>query len=61
MRILVGNVDDQRAANPSLLRIIVCARDIQARVIQQPSVFPRLLIEWVNSESWSIRLIAIAT
>jgi hypothetical protein len=48
MRILVGNVDDQRAANPSLLRIIVCARDIHARVIQQPSVFPRLLIDWVN-------------
>ena len=34
MRMLVGNSDDQTAADPSLLRIIARAHDIQARLIQ---------------------------
>ncbi|MGO9684194.1 MAG: hypothetical protein ACLPTZ_16720, partial [Beijerinckiaceae bacterium] len=34
MRILVGNSDDQAAADPSLLRIIARAHDIQARLVQ---------------------------
>ena len=34
MRMLVENADDQTAADPSLLRIIARAHDIQARLIQ---------------------------
>ena len=34
MRMLVGNSGDQTAADPSLLRIIARAHDIQARLIQ---------------------------
>ena len=34
MRMLVENSDDQTAADPSLLRIIARAHDIQARLIQ---------------------------
>jgi site-specific DNA recombinase len=34
MRLLVGNSDDYTAADPSLLRIIARAHDIQARLIQ---------------------------
>src|SRR5262245_16955968 len=34
MRMLVENCDDQNAANPSLLRIIARAHDIQARLVQ---------------------------
>jgi site-specific DNA recombinase len=34
MRMLVENSDDQRAADPSLLRIIARAHDVQARLIQ---------------------------
>jgi site-specific DNA recombinase len=34
MRMLLENSDDQRAADPSLLRIIARAHDVQARLIQ---------------------------
>ncbi len=34
MRMLVGNSDDQAAADPSLLRVIARAHDIQARLMQ---------------------------
>jgi site-specific DNA recombinase len=34
MRMLVENFDDRSAADPSLLRIIARAHDIQARLIQ---------------------------
>jgi hypothetical protein len=36
MRMLVENADDQTAADPSLLRIIARAHDVQARLIQNP-------------------------
>ena len=36
MRMLVQNSDDQRTANPSLLRIIARAHDVQTRLIQSP-------------------------
>jgi hypothetical protein len=34
MKMLVGNPDDQTATDPSLLRIIARAHDIQARLVQ---------------------------
>ena len=37
MKILVDNTDGQTAADPSLLRIIARAHDIQARLNQTPS------------------------
>jgi site-specific DNA recombinase len=36
MRMLVENADDQTPADPSLLRIIARAHDIQARLVQNP-------------------------
>ena len=36
MRILVENADDQTPADPSLLRILARAHQIQARLIQNP-------------------------
>lgn len=36
MRMLVQNADDQRTANPSLLRIIARAHEVQTRLIQSP-------------------------
>ena len=38
MRMLVQKPDDQRNANPSLLRIIARAHDVQARLIQSPDL-----------------------
>ena len=38
MRMLVENADDARAADPSLLRILSRAHDIQARLIQNPNL-----------------------
>jgi hypothetical protein len=38
MRMLVENADDQTAADPSLLRIMARAHDIQARLIQNPKL-----------------------
>ncbi len=38
MRMLVENADDQTAADPSLLRIIVRAHHIQARLSQNPKL-----------------------
>jgi site-specific DNA recombinase len=38
MRMLVGNSDDQAAADPSLLRIIARAHDIQERLSQNPKL-----------------------
>jgi site-specific DNA recombinase len=38
MRILVANADDQTPADPSLLRILAHAHDIQARLIQNPTL-----------------------
>ncbi len=38
MRMLVENSDDQTAANPSLLRIIARAHDIQERLIHNPDL-----------------------
>ena len=38
MRMLVENADDQAAADPSLLRIIARAHDIQARLSQNPKL-----------------------
>ena len=38
MRMLVGNSDDQAATDPSLLRIIARAHDIQARLSQNPKL-----------------------
>jgi site-specific DNA recombinase len=38
LRMLVENADDQRAADPSLLRILARAHHIQARLIQNPKL-----------------------
>ena len=38
MRMLVENADDQRSADPSLLRILARAHHIQARLIQHPKL-----------------------
>ncbi len=38
LRMLVENADDQTAADPSLLRIIVRAHHIQARLSQSPKL-----------------------
>ncbi len=38
MRLLVEDADDQTAADPSLLRIIARAHDVQARLIQNPKL-----------------------
>ena len=38
MRMLVENADDQTTADPSLLRILARAHDIQARLIQNPKL-----------------------
>ena len=38
MRLLVENTDDQTPADPSLLRILARAHDVQARLIQNPKL-----------------------
>jgi site-specific DNA recombinase len=38
MRMLVENAGDQTSADPSLLRILARAHDIQARLIQNPEL-----------------------
>jgi site-specific DNA recombinase len=38
MRMLVENADEQRSADPSLLRIIARAHHVQARLIQNPKL-----------------------
>jgi site-specific DNA recombinase len=38
MRMLIENADEQRSADPSLLRILARAHDVRARLIQNPTL-----------------------